>query len=135
MHSDVNQPSSCVYIVCLMEHNYKTLFSFSNFNLNSLKHLESELGNVGLQMPRDLAPCRLEVQVFFKDKTIYCIVYIHLNVYCKGKSIYYKCTSYIFSPGREFYYKVEQIYKNNLTLQFQKRNTAFAFYYSVLCSE
>lgn len=88
MHFDVKQPSSCVYIVCLMEHNYKMLFSFSNFYLNSLKHLESELGSVRLQMPSDLAPCRLEMHVFFKDKTIYCIVYIHINVFCKGKSIY-----------------------------------------------
>lgn len=70
MYSDVNQPSSCVYSVCLMEHNYKTLFSFSNFYLNSLKHLEFELGNVGLQLPRDPASYRLEVHVFFKDKTM-----------------------------------------------------------------
>lgn len=133
MHSDVNQPSSCVYIVCLMEQNYKTLFSLSNFYLNSLNHLEFELSNVRLQMHRDLVPYRLEVHVFFKDKTMYCIV--HINVLFKGKSIYYKCTTYIFAPGSKFYHQVGQIYKNNLTLQFQKGNTALAFHYSILCSE
>lgn len=48
MHSDVNQPSSCVYIVYLTEHNYETRFSFLNFYLSSSKHLEFELGNIEL---------------------------------------------------------------------------------------
>lgn len=48
MHSDVNQPSSCVYIVSLTEQNYKTRFSFLNFYLSSLKHLEFELGSIEL---------------------------------------------------------------------------------------
>lgn len=135
MHSDVIQSRSCVYIVCLMEHNYKIFFSFSDFYLSSLKPLEFELGNVRLQIPRDLASYRLEVDVFFKDKTIYCTVYIKTNVFCKVKSIYYKCTSYIFAPDREFYHQIDQIRKNNLTSQFTERNAAFAFHYSMLCSE
>lgn len=82
MHSDVNQPSSCIYVVYLTEHNYKTCFSL-NFYLSSLKDLEFELGNVELYLPSDLASHRLEVHVFFKDKTIYCRVYIHINIFCK----------------------------------------------------
>jgi len=76
--------------------------------LSSLKHLEFELGNIELQLSSDSAFYRLEVHVFFKDKTIYCIVSTHINVFCKDKSIYFICASCIFAPGREFYHQVEQ---------------------------